>query len=188
MEEKKVSKRHNSVGTFFKLRGHNNYFSGRSLGFTLVELLTVIGILGILLVAVLTILNPVAQIEKANDSRRKSDLAEIQKALETYNQDNNGKYPSSSADYKIVYNSNTVSWGSKLLAPYMTTLPKDPVPTRNYVYYSNGQSYWIYASLQRSNDPQLCNVGNPCTNLPSGATCGTNATCNFGVSSPNTSP
>lgn len=53
-------------------------------GFTLIELLIVIAILGILAVAVLSAINPVEQIRKANDSRRKSNAAELLNALERY--------------------------------------------------------------------------------------------------------
>jgi prepilin-type N-terminal cleavage/methylation domain-containing protein len=53
-------------------------------GFTLIELLIVIVILGILAVAILSAINPVEQIRKANDSARKSDAAELLSALERY--------------------------------------------------------------------------------------------------------
>lgn len=53
-------------------------------GFTLIELLIVITIIGIVAVAVLSAINPVEQIYKANDSRRKSDIAELLNALERY--------------------------------------------------------------------------------------------------------
>lgn len=53
-------------------------------GFTLIELLIVIAIIGVLAVAVLSAINPVEQIRKANDSRRKSDIAELLNSLERY--------------------------------------------------------------------------------------------------------
>lgn len=150
-----------------------------SRGFTLVELITVIGILGILSVALLTVLNPLEQFKKANDSKRKSDLSQIQKALETYYQDNN-RYPAS------------ILWGESW-SPYMNVAPEDPKPNYTYVYWTSadGQTYYIYASLERgSKDPQACNSGNACTSLSgngiSPTACG--ATCNYGVSTPNVSP
>ena len=103
-------------------------------GFTLIELLVVIGILGILSVVLLVTINPVAQIQKANDARRKSDLEAIQHALELYYQDA-GSYPPSSSSYTIEYNNVSVNWGSSW-QPYIATLPKDPVSTNQYVYYS----------------------------------------------------
>jgi len=53
-------------------------------GFTLIELLIVIVILGILAVAILSAINPLEQIRKANDSGRKSDSAELLNAVERY--------------------------------------------------------------------------------------------------------
>lgn len=164
-------------------------------GFTLIELLVVIGILGILSVVLLVTINPVAQIQKANDARRKSDLEAIQHALELYYQDA-GSYPPSSSSYTIEYNNVSVNWGSSW-QPYIATLPKDPVSTNQYVYYSpptsNGQAYYLYASLQRgANDPDVCNKGNACKSIqggggfPAATACG--GTCNYGVSSPNVSP
>lgn len=163
-------------------------------GFTLIELIVVIGILSILAAGSLLALNPVAQFQKANDSRRKSDLSQIQKVLEAYFQDN-GKYPLSSTAtplYRITVppGSTTIDWG-KPWQPYMNLLPKDPTASKNYVYYSTGQSYYLYASLDRgSSDPGACNGGNACASLTTNGisfnACG--GTCNFGVSTPNVTP
>ena len=62
----------------------------KSGGFTLIELLVVIGIIGIL-TALLTA-NFVAVRQRARDSQRKSDLRQIQSALEIYRADNRA-YP-----------------------------------------------------------------------------------------------
>lgn len=175
--------------------------SNRSKGFTLVELIVVIGILSILAVVGLVAINPLAQFQKANDSRRKSDLAQIQKALETYYQDN-GSYPLSSVTsplYKIQVpgqtTPTTIDWG-KQWQPYMNLVPKDPNASKNYVYYSTGQSYFLYASLDRGKkDPQSCQgmddaSNNECLSIQRNGiapdSCG--GPCNFGVTTPNVSP
>lgn len=193
MGKKTSSKRYDFFWPLSRGRSSLSLVLGKSNGFTLVELLVVVGIIGILVAAALLVLNPIAQFQKANDAKRKGDLAQIQRALEIYYHDL-GKYPQSSSNYKIIYNGNTASWGSNLFAPYMTALPKESTPGRTYVYFStpsnNPQSYYLYASLERNNDPQLCNKGNACSSLSnnniSSTTCG--LTCNFGVSSTNVSP
>ncbi len=162
-------------------------------GFTLIELIVVIGILAVLASGLITIFNPFTQFQKANDAKRKSDLSQIQKSLEVYYQDN-GRYPDnpSAADYRIKgLNGNPVAWGLSW-QPYINILPKDPNSTKQYVYYvsptSNGQGYYLYASLDRGDkDPQVCHAdGSKCDNAPIDASCG--RICNYGISSPNVSP
>jgi len=166
--------------------------------FTLIELIIVIGILAIVATVLLAVIDPLSQAKKANDGRRKSDLSQIQKALEQYYQDYGG-YPLNAdtigCTYQIRGNNgdgdDCISWGQSW-QPYMNVLPRDPSGSKNYVYYApssaNGQSYYLYANLDRGgNDPQACNNnGAACLNVPGGADCG--GTCNYGVSSPNVSP
>jgi len=170
------------------------------LGFTLVELIVVIAIVGVMGGMVITILNPIAQLQKSADAKRKSDLSQISKALESYYSDH-GTYPSVNNTYELVVipaGSNdpiALSWGSAW-APYMDTLPKDATLSKKYIYYTpttgSGalQSYYLYTSLERGIlDPQACTGEAGCPNVPNGVTCGTEADiCNYGVSSPNVSP
>lgn len=157
-------------------------------GFTLIEIITTISVLAILATSVIVILNPLEQINKSVDSRRKKDLGQIQRALEIYYQDCN-HYPPATEDFKITHDCEgfeTVDWGGDW-RPYMDVLPIDPKSSKNYAYWSdsNGQSYVLYASLERSNDEQVCNGGAQCTNA-GGISCG--GICNYGVSSANISP
>ena len=169
-------------------------------GFTLVELIVVIAIVGIMSGMAITVLNPIAQLQKSADAKRKSDLSQISKALEAYYSDH-GKYPSTNGSYELVVlpaGSNdpiALSWGSAW-EPYMDVLPKDAVVSQKYIYYTpttgSGafQSYYLYASLERGIlDPQACTGAAGCPNVPSGVTCGTATDlCNYGVTSPNVSP
>ncbi|OGH23666.1 MAG: hypothetical protein A2629_03155 [Candidatus Levybacteria bacterium RIFCSPHIGHO2_01_FULL_41_15] len=146
-------------------------------------------------VGLFSVIDPVGQLQKSRDAERKSDLKELQKALELYYQDY-GIYPSQTS-YKIL----NLNWGNPW-GPYLPTLPQDPSSTRKYIYYtpSDGQSYWLYASLEKTDDPQLCpnlDVTNKeCPSIGTNITgytvksCGTSndKPCNFGLSSPNTTP
>lgn len=155
-------------------------------GFTLVELIIVIAIISIMAAGVIAVLDPTAQFQKANDTRRKSDLSQIAKALESYYQDH-GAYPTS-ASYKI-YDANlgTINWGGSW-GNYMNTVPTDPTTGRNYVYQGGGQSYYLYASLERRSDPKLCTLGNVTAKCPNAVgSCG-NGVCNYGLTSPNVTP
>lgn len=184
------------------MKKRNTYKSG----FTLLELIVVIGIIAILSLLVLLILNPFVQFQKANDAKRKSDLSQIQRALEQYYQDN-GAYPTSSSGHEITNPQLTpVPWGSSW-APYMNVLPKDSDPNKTYVYISTGQSYLLYTSLDRGGaDPQACKyTSSTCQQDPTNAAnvscecdgaklnnvlCSSSGgnICSYGVSSPNTAP
>lgn len=63
-----------------------------SQGFTLVELLIVIAIIGTLAVVVLVAINPVQQLAKTRDTGRKSTTQQLGHALEAFAVNNNGAY------------------------------------------------------------------------------------------------
>ena len=162
-------------------------------GFTLVELVIVIGLIAILIGGVMAALDPIGQIHKGNDVRRKSDLSQVQKALEVYYNDF-GAYPAHSTTSPMyrIFHSGIKDWG-KSWAPYMSTLPEDPKGGYNYIYYSEGQSYYLYVSLERgSKDPGVCSgINNACSDPSAGSINMQNAcggVCNYGVSSSNVSP
>lgn len=53
-------------------------------GFTMIELLVVISVIGVLAVAVLSTINPIEQINKGRDTRTRSDAAQLINAAERY--------------------------------------------------------------------------------------------------------
>jgi prepilin-type N-terminal cleavage/methylation domain-containing protein len=93
-----------------------NLIRQKKFGFTLIELLVVISIIGIL--ATLLIANIGGVRERARDARRKSDLNQIQKALEMYK---NSQKPPEYSD------ATTVEGLAADLEPdYMQEVPHDP--------------------------------------------------------------
>jgi prepilin-type N-terminal cleavage/methylation domain-containing protein len=62
-------------------------------GFTLIELIVVIGILAILLSVTLIAINPSRQFAQANDTKRRSDVLAILNAINQYSIDNGGELP-----------------------------------------------------------------------------------------------
>jgi prepilin-type N-terminal cleavage/methylation domain-containing protein len=58
--------------------------SGGMAGFTMIELLVVISVIGILAVAVLSSINPIEQINKGRDTRTRSDAAQLINAADRY--------------------------------------------------------------------------------------------------------
>lgn len=161
-------------------------------GFTLIELILVTAIVGLFAAGVIAVINPTQQVNKANDTKRKTDLEAIQRALEAYYADN-GRYPQ--ANSNKIYTTSVINWGTSW-QPYIDILPKDPNAGRSYVYgvSSDGQRYGVYASLERVGDPQGChNDGSACDSLSTfgissnpSASCG--GICSFGVTSADLSP
>jgi len=148
------------------------------LGFTLIELLVVIAILGLL--ATVGLASFLSIQVKGRDSQRKSDLNQIQKALEMYYNDN-GEYPHPALP--AVGGSAWEDVGKGTL--YMKEIPQDPKSgAYNYSYSSiDGTSYVLYARLENTQDS--CFATGLCKDY--GLSCG-EANCNYAMSSQNTTP
>lgn len=120
-------------------------------GFTLIELLIVIAIMGVLVALLLP--NLAGARERARDSRRKTDLNNLQQAFRLYYNDSQA-FPLTATI--------TGAWGSTLTSgttTYMTVLPRDPssAPSAlvNYGYSSDGNSYIILAKLENQSDQDI---------------------------------
>jgi len=89
-------------------------------GFTIVELLVVIVVIGILVG--ITIVSYGAIQQRARDSERSSDVTQLKIALEKYHADN-GQYP---AVCTVDNAACVISLLSGPLAPYLSNIPHDP--------------------------------------------------------------
>lgn len=140
-------------------------------GFTLVELLVVIAIIGVLVTVGLGAFR--SSQARSRDAQRKSDLKQISSALELYYSDYE-KYP------------DTLPWGSEFTdgkTTYFKVVPEDPVDNLNYVYRvvdsGPNQKYQLFAYLENTQDPSLITTAH---------SCGSGKTCNFAITSSNTTP
>jgi len=137
--------------------------------FTLIELLVVIAIIGLLATVVMVSVGGATK--KARDAKRKSDLAELRKALEMYYLDN-GEYPQIGSWIFSTDNAWEDTLGSAL-SNYITKMPKDPINDNgedgggpwktdddNYVYAYMCKSirtdYDLVARLENENDDARC--------------------------------
>ncbi len=161
-------------------------------GFTLIELMIVIAILGILISVGLTNFKSV-QI-KSRDARRKNNLRQIATALEYYYNDY-GTYPPDAGNQ--IYGCGTTgllvcAWGDPFQTVqangttpktiYMPKLPGDPSSGRTYYYDRiNSTSFRLYAMLENSEDRDPENT--PSATVSCGA-----GNCNYVITSTNTTP
>lgn len=135
-------------------------------GFTLVELLVVISVIGVLMG--LTILGLQGARESARDAKRKSDVEFVRAGLEFYKADCK-KYPIATSPVDLLSQSNLRGDGSISTCAttnvYISQMPKDANdPTRAYKYYSvDGVTYQICASLEGGDLPEVsCGTWNQC--------------------------
>jgi len=128
-------------------------------GFSLIELLVVVSIIGILTTLVYANLN--AARERARDAVRKSDLKNIQTALRMFYNDAN-KFPQNNGEYYIVGCGTKTSvsmceWGGPWTyngQTYMSILPVDPSGTTSYYHYisTGDDDFTLYACLENKSD------------------------------------
>lgn len=163
-------------------------------GFTLVELLIVISILGILASIALVSFRS-AQL-RGRDTERKSDLKSISNSLELFYSDYN-IYPAASNGNidGCPYNFSTqvgseCIWGTSEFrdtdstnttrTTYMKVLPIDPTKSFDYLYRVDATrtKYQLFAHIENTQDPAIITTTQTCGTVP----------CNFAITSPNTSP
>jgi len=106
-----------------KLKTNKNLHAGGG-GFTLIELLVVISIIGVL--AALVVVNYSSARTRARDVTRKSDFAQIKRALRLYYNDNNA-YPDD-----IIFDT---AWADGDMT-YMRLIPEDPLEGASYEYFA----------------------------------------------------
>lgn len=112
--------------------------------FTFIELMIVIGIMGILAAVFIPTFS--SSLKKSRDAKRKGDIASIQSAIETYYEDTK-TYPLS------------LPTGDKFCHPngcnvktYMQKIPTDPGAGNRYMYESDGATYTLYSCVENTND------------------------------------
>ncbi len=95
-------------------------------GFTLIEILVVIGIIAVLATIVLIAINPARQFAQARDSQRTSNVNAILNAIGQYIADNKGTVPSEITSTDQDISKLEADLCSTIVSKYMSALPVDP--------------------------------------------------------------
>lgn len=163
----------------------------RKNGFTLMELLVVVAL--IMILSAVGIGTYSSSTTKSRDAQRKSDLNQMVKAIESFNNDI-GRYPVSNTN-KLPYcytmnsgsGSDTDCVSNKLtfrldgVTTTYITFPTDPDPAQKYIYDSDGSTFALYAALQNEGDKDLLtDEGGNIIEDPYGITCG-DVPCNYKI-------
>lgn len=170
----------------FKLMSPNNKsrVTNNEYGFTFIELMLVIAILGVLLTLVSG--NFLSSLKKGRDAKRKADLEQIQRAVEIYYDDNRAYPLTSSINFSGGQLCHPSGCATKV---YMQKIPNDPKSTGGYTYRyctnATNSQYQLYALFENSNDPKIITV-NPLSTCTTN--CYSSGNCNYGISSADTSP
>ena len=106
----------------------------QSRGFTLVEIMVVVVILGIL--AVLIVPRVLGRSDEARQAAAKHDIATIMQSLKLYRLDN-GRYPTNDQGLQALVTKPTSAPAPSNWKPYLDKLPKDPWGN-TYQYLSPG--------------------------------------------------
>ncbi len=136
-------------------------------GFTLLELLVVIGIIGLL--ASILVVNLTGARKRARDTKRIGDIRNLQIALEDY-YGKNAKYPTIISD--MVTGGQIPMWPLDPLAPAGTTCSDNSDLCYYYASYpaTNPYSYHIGASLEEAGS-LLLNQDRDCNSISGTAKC-----------------
>lgn len=99
-----------------------------SRGFTIIELLVVMGILAVLLAAVLIAINPDRQFKQSRDSQRRNDVLAILNAVQQNMADNKGVFtgPAIPSSPTIIEKSGGIDLCTAVAPNYISALPVDP--------------------------------------------------------------
>lgn len=132
-------------------------FKNKNKGFTIIELIVVIAIIGVL--AGIVAVNVSQYLKNARDARRKADISQIRAALEMYYADN-VRYPNPSGLWKTSVDSSSWSVLQSLVQSYIK-LPIDPINNGsaypgNFGYYN--YSYYYNSTILNLNTINECPI------------------------------
>src|SRR3989338_2926826 len=135
-----------------------NRFSKNQIGYTLIEILITVSIIGILSSIVLGGLRITK--EKARNTRRLADVNEIVNAIELYRQANED---TSHGEDGVEYINGDPYWIPELAPTYIPVVPSDPIDKDEYKYHylRQGKNYEVAAFIEEHGGDPTCDDSGP---------------------------
>jgi len=155
------------------------------LGFTLIELMIVIVILGVL--ASLITGQFITSLKKGRDAKRKSDLGHIKSALEMFYEDKR-RYPDiETFGFGLKFCEDICAIEEKV---YMQIVPNDPVANNTYQYQTdeNGTFFRLFSCIENELDESNGVSQTGYTGGPANCGSGSCQICRYTIFSPNITP
>jgi len=145
----------------------------KSGGFTLLEMLVVLAIIGIFATIMIMVINPARQLAKARDTQRKSDLFLILSAVYQYSSEHSGELPDTDGDPLTsnfpttptcigtdasCFDLASAGENDTIVPVYLVELPKDPSTgtdqNTGYTIYVDANGH-LYAAATGEVDPTI---------------------------------
>jgi len=127
-------------------------------GFTLVEMLIVIAIIGVLAVAVLSAINPVEQMRKARDTRRRGNAAELLNAMERYYANNEEYGDDLSTAVEDATDCDDIMLGTTLNSLDLGDLVSSDEIKAEFVDRIEDEANYLYAGIDYAGGSELARV------------------------------
>jgi prepilin-type N-terminal cleavage/methylation domain-containing protein len=124
----------------------------KQLGFTLVEILIVMAVLGVMAGVVISVLNPQGETNRENDTKRKGDLSVIQLVLERYKA-KEGVYPSPNPAGRIGCDSDLTSLDGNTNFGTIPCAPNGDGTNYFYTVSPQNDAYCLRACFVNTLDP-----------------------------------
>lgn len=152
MDYERLYRQKNNRKTMCYMKAMSSKLKARESGFTLIEILLVIGIIAILAAVVIVAINPARQFAQARNSQRWSNINTILNGIHQYAVDNSGALPSTitTTSTEICQTGATSCTGLIDLSvltnneTYLVSTPKDPQCAT--VCAANGVGYTVVKS------------------------------------------
>lgn len=128
-------------------------------GFTLVELLVVIAVLGVLAAVIMVAINPLEQLARGRDAGRKTTVGQLANAMQAFYTSHGATYPDDTGDWmQMLIDAGEIKQKPATI-DYGTGSSCGTAPQNNYCYATDGTDSALWVNMESSSEGSWCTVG-----------------------------